>query len=107
EVGVAGRVDEGDVDALEADRRVLGVDRDAALALLVVRVHHALDRGDVGRQRAGLAQQAVEQGGLAVVDVGDDREVADVLARGFRHAGAQASRWRFVWLVPRSGFSWP
>ena len=91
EVGVAGRVDQVDVDALEADRRVLGVDRDAALALLRVAVHHALDRGLLGRQRAGLAQQAVEQRRLAVVDVRDDREVADFLARAPAW-GAQASR---------------
>ena len=31
---------------------------------------------------AALAQQAVDQRGLAVVDVGDDRDVADVGATG-------------------------
>ena len=80
EVGVAGRVDQMDVHALEADRGVLGVDRDAALALLRIAVHHALDGGRLGRQRAGLAQQAIQQRRLAVIDVRDDREVADVLA---------------------------
>ena len=32
----------------------------------------------VGGEGAGLAQHRVDQGGLAVVDVGDDRDVADV-----------------------------
>ncbi len=41
EVGVAGRVDDVDLGALVEDRRVLGEDRDAALALQVVRVHDA------------------------------------------------------------------
>jgi hypothetical protein len=44
EVGVAGRVDEMDAHALELDARVLGVDRDPALALEVLVVHHALRR---------------------------------------------------------------
>ena len=81
EIGVAGRVDHVDVDALVVEGGVLGVDRDAALALEVFRVHHALGGRVLRRQRAGLAQQAVEQRRLAVIDVRDDREVAHVLAR--------------------------
>jgi hypothetical protein len=43
---------------------------------MVVAVHHAL--GDLlVAEGAGLAQQLVDQGGLAVVDVGDDGDVAD------------------------------
>src|SRR3712207_3724169 len=33
-------------------------------------------------QGAGLAEEGVDQGGLAVVDVGDDRDVAQVVAGG-------------------------
>ena len=33
-------------------------------------------------ERAGLAEEGVDQGGLAVVDVGDDRHVAQVVAGG-------------------------
>ena len=40
EVGVAGRVDDVDLDAAIHDRRVLGQDRDAALALQLVGVHN-------------------------------------------------------------------
>ena len=64
-------------------RRVLREDRDALLALEVAGVHdpvgHALEL--VGRERAGLAQHRVDERGLAVVDVGDDRDVAQVVAR--------------------------
>ena len=58
-------------------RSVLGQDGDAALALEVVAVHHPLLQVLVGGEHAGLAQQLVDQRGLAVVDVGDDGDVAD------------------------------
>ena len=64
--------------AAVVDRGVLGEDRDAALALERVRVHHAVDDDLVGAEDAALVQHGVDQSGLAVVDVGDDRDVADV-----------------------------
>ena len=67
------------------DGRVLGEDRDAALALEVVRVHDALAVLLVGAEDAALLQQGVDEGGLAVVDVGDDGDVAEV------HAGLRAA----------------
>ena len=85
EVGVAGGVDDvdrdravGGVRALVRDRRVLGEDRDALLALEVVRVHGALFHVLVRAEGAGLAQHGVDERRLAVVDVGDDRDVAEV-----------------------------
>ena len=41
-------------------------------------VHDPVGDRLVGAERAGLAQQGVDERGLAVVDVGDDRHVADV-----------------------------
>ena len=58
------------------DRRVLGQDRDAALALELVAVHGAFLHPFVGAEHAALVQQGVHQRGLAVVDVGDDGDVA-------------------------------
>jgi hypothetical protein len=84
EVGVTGRVDEVDAHALELDARVLGVDRDAALALEVFVVHHALGNHLVGAERAREAQQRIDERRLAVIDVRDDREVAEIFA-GFGH----------------------
>ena len=43
-----------------------------------LRVHHALGDLLVLAEGAGLAQQLVDQRGLAVVDVGDDGDVADL-----------------------------
>jgi hypothetical protein len=82
---VSGGVD--DVDAVfgvgalvqPADGGVLGQDGDAALALEVVRVHHALAEVLAGVEGLGLAQQLVDQRGLAVVDVGNDGDVAKIL----------------------------
>src|SRR5205085_2704131 len=71
---------------LEADG--LGLDRDAALALelhLVEELVLLLAIGD----RAAPLEQSVREGRLAVIDVGDDREVADVLRVG-GHRGARS-----------------
>jgi hypothetical protein len=68
---------------LPAHRAVLGQDGDAALALDVVAVHHAFGDLLVLAEGAALAQQLVDQGGLAVVDVGDDGDVADRLVMAF------------------------
>jgi len=67
-----------DVDAGFApqDRRGLGKNGDAALALQVVGIHRPLDLALVVPVGAGLLQQAINQGGLAVVDVGDDGDIA-------------------------------
>ena len=102
EVGVAGGVDDVDRHRLAVggragvvDRGVLREDRDALLALEVAGVHHPLGDalGLVGGERAGLAEHRVDQRGLAVVDVGDDRDVAEVDAGGGRgHAEAVCFR---------------
>ena len=92
EVGVTGGVDDvdrdgtvGRVHARVGDRRVLGEDRDALLALEIVRVHRALFHVLVRAERVGLAEHGVDERRLAVVDVGDDRDVAEVRTEGARH----------------------
>jgi hypothetical protein len=84
EVGMSRGVD--DVDAVlgtvtlvgPADRGVLRENRDAAFLFDVVRVHHAVRHDLAVAERARLAQQAVDEGGLAMVDVGDDGDVAQL-----------------------------
>ena len=78
EVGVAGRVDDVDARVLPLHRGALGQDGDAALALQVVGVHGALGDLLVLAEGAGLRQQLVDEGGLAMVDVCDDRDIAQV-----------------------------
>ena len=76
EVDVAGRVDEVEDVALPLDADVLRLDRDPPLALELHRVEVLLAHL-AGVDGAGDLEDAVRQRRLAVVDVGDDREVAD------------------------------
>ena len=81
EIDVAGRVDQVELIGLAVLRRVhhadgVGLDGDAALALQVHGVQHLRLHFARG-QRAGQLEQAVGQRGFAMVDVRDDREVAD------------------------------
>ena len=78
EVGVARGVDDVDLDAVPLDGGALGEDGDAAFALEIVRVHDPLGQHLVRAERARLAEHVVDQGRLAMVDVGDDGDVADV-----------------------------
>ena len=89
EVRVARRVDDVDLEAAVAHGRVLGEDRDALLALEVHRVEHALGHVLVLPEGAGLPEHGVDERRLPVVDVGDDRDVADVCAQ--RHPPSLAT----------------
>ncbi len=82
EVAVPRGVDDVDLRPVVADGRVLGEDRDPALALEVVRVHHPLFGVLPGAERPGLPEEAVDERGLAVVYVSDDGDVPD-LNHGF------------------------
>ena len=84
EIHVAGRVDQVQLVQLAVVGAVIqahgvGLDGDAALALQVHGVEHLLHHFAL-RKRAGDLQQAVRQRGLAVVDVRNDREIADEFA---------------------------
>src|SRR3990172_4881973 len=68
-----------DLRVLVVDGRVLRHDGDALLALEVDRVHDPLGNVLVGAEDARLPQHGVHEGGLPVVDVGDDGDVPDIL----------------------------
>ncbi len=83
EIDVARRVDQIQHVRLAVLRFVIepdrvGLDRDAALALEIHVVEHLRCHIAVGH-RAGQFEQAVGERRLAVIDVGDDREVADAI----------------------------
>src|SRR6185437_12780381 len=92
EVGVAGRVDDVDPRALPDDRGRLREDGDATLAFEVVGVHGALGDLLVVAEGAALLQQAVHEGRLAMVDVRDDRDVADI-HKGIGFRGEKGAVW--------------
>ncbi len=80
EVGVAGGIDDVDGELLAVSHgvihgSVLGQDGDALFALQVHGVHDAGVHVLVLPEGTGLPQHGVNQGGLAVVDVGDDRDI--------------------------------
>ena len=85
EVGVAGGVDDVDLDPAVEHGGVLGEDGDALLALQVAGVHDPLVDRLVVPEGPGLPQHGVHQGGLPVVDVGHDGHVADVVTGSDRH----------------------
>ncbi len=78
EIGVAGGVDDVEFDVAVADGGVLRQDRDAALAFERVRIHHARARRLPLAKDAALLEHGVDERRLAVVDVGDDRDVPDI-----------------------------
>ena len=78
EIGMAGRVDDIDAHTFPEHRGAFSEDGDAALALELVQIHHALGHLLVGAERARLFQHGVDQGGLAVVDMGDDGDIAKI-----------------------------
>ena len=75
EVGVTRGVDDVHLRGAELHGGVLGEDRDPLLALEVHRVHDPLGHVLVGAEQPGLPQQRVDERRLAVIDVGDDRDV--------------------------------
>ena len=77
EIRVARRIDDVDAPALPIDGRVLRKDGDAALALELARVHEALAAVAMRAQGTGLAQELVHERGLAMIDMGDDGDVAE------------------------------
>ena len=92
EIGVAGRVDDVDLHAAVGDGDVLREDGDSPLAFEVVGVEDLLAGQLRLAEPPALAQHAIDQRRLAVVDVGDDGDVANVLAaNGVAHYGTIAN----------------
>ena len=81
EIRVAGRVDNIDVVVAILERRVLGLDGDALLALQIHRIHDALllRNGLVGAKRTRLLEQTVDERGLPVIHVRNNGDVPYLL----------------------------
>ena len=79
EVGMARSIDDVDLDTLVGAGAVLGQNGDAALTLNIAAVHDALSHDLIVAERAALTQHCVHQGGLAVVNVSDNGNVAQIV----------------------------
>jgi hypothetical protein len=108
EVRVAWSVHDVHVEILVFERGVLGADGDALLALEIHGIHQPLDLRLrlVGAEGARLLEQAIDERGLAVIDVRDDGDVANVFHSfsPFRETGRVVSLQRSkgqacVWLL--------
>ena len=75
-VRVAGGVDDVDFDTFPADGAVLGGNGDAAFAFQIHVVHDAVIDLLIRTEHAALAEHGIHQGGLAVVNVGYDGNIA-------------------------------
>src|SRR5204863_4743082 len=83
EVDVAGRVDQVQLESAAVagnvlERRGLRLDGDSALAFDLHGVEHLRFHLPVGEAAAAL-DQAIGEGRFAMVDVGDDRKIADLI----------------------------
>ena len=78
EIAVAGSVHDIDFRVVIEQRRVFRQDGDAALALEIVRVHHALHDHLIVAEHAALVEHGVHQRGFPVVHVSDDGDIANL-----------------------------
>ena len=78
---MAGRVDDVDLDAVVHDGGIFGKDRNAALTLQGIRIHHALLNDFIAAENAALPQKLIDQRRLAVVNVGNNRNVPYIISR--------------------------
>ena len=82
---MAGRIDQVDLHVADADAAVLRQDRDAALALLIVRIHdEAVLAADeliqlLGSELSRLPEHLIDESGFSVDNVGDDGDVSDIV----------------------------
>ena len=112
EVDVARGVDQVEDVVAPVHPHVLGLDRDAALALDVHRVE-VLGPHVAWVDRPGQLEDAIRQRRLAVVDVADDREVANELGgdhavhRAISAAPCRPPRvWLVLWPAPEAIRLW-
>jgi hypothetical protein len=75
EIRVTWGVDEVDLDVIPRHRSGLGENRDASLSLLVVGVHDSIDNSGVVAKGTCRTQKRIDEGGLAMVNVCDERDV--------------------------------
>ena len=78
EVGMSGGIDDVDAHAFPHHRRALCQDGDSAFFFQVVAVQRAVNHMLMLPERAGLAEEFIDERGLAMIDVGDDGDVTNL-----------------------------
>ncbi len=77
EVGMARGIQDVDLGSLPDDRAVLRRDGDSALPFEVHAVHEAFGGFLALAEEPGLPEHGVDEGGFAVIDMGDDGNISD------------------------------
>ncbi len=86
EIGVARRVDQIDLHVLVVHGDVLSEDGDSPLALQFIGIEDAIPDQLAGAELAALPEQAIDERRLAVVNVGDNSDITNVVAtHGFKY----------------------
>ena len=75
---MAGRVNDVDAGGFPFHRGGFGQNGDAALAFQIIAVHGALGHGLIGTKSARLFQQFIHEGGFAMINMRDDRNIAKI-----------------------------
>ncbi len=85
---MTGGIHDVDVVILVFESGVLGLDGNALLAFEVHRIHDALLGGLrlIGAKSARLFEQAIDEGRLAMVNMGDNGDISDMLHNGLNRA---------------------
>ena len=73
---MARSVDDVDLGVFIMNRGVLGQNGNAALTLQIIAVHDAVLYNLIGAECAALLEHLIDQRGLAVVDVRDNRNIS-------------------------------
>ena len=90
-VGVTRGINNVDFGGAIIDSDVLREDGDPSLSLKVIRVENTIAEKLAGPELSGLFEHGINQRGLTMVDVGDDRHVADIVATGHGVESARVS----------------
>ena len=77
---MAGGVNNIDLSSFIIDSRILGQDGDPPLPFNVIGIHDPLGNLLILAEYATLLQELVHQSRLAVVNMGDDRDITDIFS---------------------------
>ena len=75
---MARRIDDIDPRTLPFHRRGLGQNGNPALALQIIAVHRPLADSLIVPEKTRLFEQFIHQSGLAMINVRDDRDIANI-----------------------------
>jgi hypothetical protein len=79
-ISVTWRVDDIDFHAAVVQRDILGKNSDAAFLFKIPGIKDSFASQLTFAELATLAQQAIDQGGLPMIDMGDDDNVSNIVA---------------------------